>query len=68
MGFPIGTATEIKYLLIALSLQLKFIAFYYRVMLYFHVSAVGISSSLMLHLEIPLGLFLFQLKHINTFR
>lgn len=65
MRFTIGSAAEIKYLFIALSLQLELCVFYCTVMLYFLVPAAEMSNSLMLHLEIPLEMFLFQLKHIH---
>lgn len=69
MRFTIGTATEIKYFFIALSLQPEPCVFYCIVMLDLLVHAAEtMSRSLMLHLESTLEMFLFQLKPISTFR
>lgn len=69
MRFTIGTATEKKYLIIALSLQLELCMFYCLVMLDFlvHVTET-MGRSLILHLESTLEMFLFQLKPVRTFR
>lgn len=68
MRFTIGSATEIKYIFIALPSQIELSVVFCTMMLDFLVLAVEMSSSVMLHLEIPLERFLFQLKHTSTFR
>lgn len=66
MRFTTGTAMEIKYLFIALSLQLELHVFYCTVMLDFLVHVAETTRrSLMLHLGSTLEMFLFQLKHIT---